>query len=84
MERKYLSTKETAEVMGISRQAVLKKIQTKEIIAQKIGRGYIVAEEDIPSIMSEVISETQKREIGKSVSRTVEEYGEALKMLGKE
>jgi excisionase family DNA binding protein len=84
MEQKYLSVREVAEKMGISRQAVLKKIKTGEIPAQKVGRGYIVPERDIPNIMSEVVTESQKREINKSVNRTVEEYGEALKMLGKE
>lgn len=84
MEKKYLSTKEAAQKIGISRQAILKKIQAKEIITQKVGRGYIIAEEAIPAVMSKMVTEAQKRGIDKSVSKTVREYGEALKMLGKE
>ncbi|MCX6713228.1 MAG: helix-turn-helix domain-containing protein [Candidatus Vogelbacteria bacterium] len=84
MEKKYLSTQEVAEKMGISRQAVLKKIKAGEIRAGKIGRGFAVAAEDIPNVMSDVISVADKKEIDRAVEKTVKEYGEALKMLGKE
>jgi len=79
-----LSTAEVAEILGISRIAVFNKIQSAEIKAKKIGRNYVIAKSDLSEVLGLVLSLERKKEIEASVSKTVEEYGEALKMLGKE
>lgn len=83
-KKQFLSTVEVAKMLGISRIAVFKKIKSGEIKAQKIGRNFVIDKKDLPEVLGEVIGEEKKREIELSVRKTVREYGQALKLLGKE
>lgn len=82
--KEFISTIELAQILGISRQAVADKIKHGKIKAQKSGRVYVIQRKDIPEILGEVLTEENKHQIEKSVRRTVKEYGETLKLLGKE
>jgi len=82
-EKDYISVNEAAQIMGISRVAVFKKIKSGEIRATKVGRAYIVNKKSLASIYQDLTS-AQKKKVEKAVERVVEEYGEALKKLGKE
>ncbi len=84
MEKDFLSTIEVAKLLGISRIAVFKKIKAGEIRAQKIGRNFVVAKKDLPFLLGKELNEAEKRGINETVSRVVSEYGETLKLLGKE
>jgi len=75
------TVKELADLMGISRIAVFKKIKNGQIKAEKVGRNYVIYKEDI---IDPVLSDKMKVEINKGVRKAVKEYGEALEMLGKE
>lgn len=77
----FISVTEAAELLGISRVAVLKKIQKGEIKAEKVGHHYIIAKNEIQTIDQEDLSDEQKKFIEKSVKKTIQEYGEALRML---
>lgn len=84
MEKKQLmSTAELAKILGISRIAVFKKIKKGEIKAIRVGRGYAISRRDIPVLAAET-SAKKKRVIEKAVKKTVSEYGEVLKLLGRE
>lgn len=78
------STTELAKILGISRIAVFKKIKSGDIKARKIGRNFAVDKKDLPDILGAVLREDRKREIENAVKKTVKEYGETLKLLGKE
>lgn len=82
--KKLLSTAEVAKILGVSRVAIFKKIKSGEIKAQKIGRNYVIESADLSTALGAVLSLERKQEIERSVDKTVKEYGEALKMLGKE
>ncbi|MBI3046470.1 MAG: helix-turn-helix domain-containing protein [Candidatus Harrisonbacteria bacterium] len=85
MENKeFISTVELAQILGISRQAVADKIKHGKIKAQKSGRVYVIQRKDIPEILGEVLTESDKKEIEVAVKKTVREYGETLRLLGKE
>ncbi len=84
MDKKFLSTTEVALLLGISRQAVFKKIKAGGIKARKIGRNFLIDKKDLAEILGAVLTEQQKREIEKSVDKTIREYGETLKLLGQE
>ena len=84
MEIKFLSTGEVAQILGISRIAVFKKIKSGQIKAKKIGRNFVIDKSDLPNILGTVLGDTQKKEISEAVRKTVREYGDALKLLGKE
>ena len=84
MEQKFLSTTEAAKILGISRISVFKKIKNGEIKAKKIGRNFIIAVEDLHEVIGTALGEKNKKNIEDSVKKTVREYGETLKLLGKE
>lgn len=79
----YISVAELAKILGISRIAVFKKIKKEEIPAIKIGRNYAIRRDDIP-VLSNITSQDKKASIEKAVKKTVDEYGEVLRKLGRE
>jgi len=84
MDKDFLSTTEVAKLLGISRIAVFKKIKSGEIKAQKVGRNFVISRNDLPFLLGESLGKVQKEKIDKAVAKTVSEYGETLKLLGKE
>ena len=84
----YVSIQELANMLGISRIAVFKKIKKGQIPAEKIGRSYAISMEHVAEIMgssdSGVLTDDKKVEIKKAVEKVVKEYGETLRLLGKE
>jgi excisionase family DNA binding protein len=83
MDKDYISVGEAAQLMGISRVAIFKKIKKGEIEAKKIGRNYIVNKKSLGSIYQD-LTPAQKHKIEKAVEKAVREYGEAIKKLGNE
>ncbi len=84
MDKKFYSTVEIAKILGISRIAVFKKIKSGEIKAQKVGRSFVIDGETFAGITGEALTDNKKKEIERSVDKTIKEYGEALKLLGTE
>jgi excisionase family DNA binding protein len=84
----YISILELANMLGISRVAVFKRIKSGKIPAQKIGRSYAISMEDVSDIINGhdvgKLNEEKKSEIKEAVERVVKEYGETLRLLGKE
>ncbi|OGI62601.1 hypothetical protein A2818_02115 [Candidatus Nomurabacteria bacterium RIFCSPHIGHO2_01_FULL_40_12] len=83
----YISVAELAKMLGISRIAVFNKIKKGQVPAEKIGRAYAVPMEFVRNTFfhdTGVITEEKKKDIGKVVGRVIKEYGETLKLLGKE
>lgn len=81
---KYLTITEAANILGISRVAVFKKIKSGKIKATMIGHLYIISRKEFGSDLNEPLSEAQKQIIRMGVKKTVKEYGKTLEMLGKE
>lgn len=81
--RDVITIKELAKLLGISRIAVFKKVKKGEIKAIKIGKTYAIPMEDLP-ILGTSVSAQRKKQIEAAVARTVREYGQTLKLLGKE
>ncbi len=84
MENKYITIPKLAEILGISRIAVYKKVKKGEIKAMKIGRNYAIHRKFVDNIFGKELNSHEKREIDTAVRKTVREYGEVLKLLGKE
>ena len=81
---KYITIPQLAKLLGKSRIAVYKDVKSGKIAATKIGRNYVIAERDITHILGKEISTQGKKRIDVAVRKTVKEYGELLKKLGKE
>ena len=82
--KEFISIKTLADILGISRIAVFNKIKKGEIVAQKVGRSYIIPLKSLSIALGHTISEDQKKKIKEAVRKTVDEYGDVLKLLGKE
>jgi len=82
--KNYITVSQAAELLGISRVAVFKKIKKGEIKAVKIGRMYAIPESFFENIFHKKISKKEKKLIEKAVEKVVRDYGETLKLLGNE
>ncbi|MBU2472670.1 helix-turn-helix domain-containing protein [Patescibacteria group bacterium] len=78
----FFTTAQLAELLGVSRIAVFKKIKKGEIKAEKIGRNFVIRKKDLGIILGKILTEDQKSEIDKTITRVINEYGETLKKLG--
>ena len=83
-KKELLSTAEVANILGISRIAVYKKIVSGEIKAQRAGRSFVIRQGDILEIAGKVLGEEKKRSIERAVDKTLADYGEAIRRLGQE
>jgi len=84
LRKNYFSSSEIAEILGISRVAVFKKIKKGEIKAKRFGRLWLIKDEELRNILGETLTLAQKNFLEKVVKRTVKEYGETLRLLGNE
>lgn len=79
-----LSTAEVAQILGLSRMGIFKKIKSGEIKATQVGRGYVIAKNDILEIAGKLLGEEKKTAIQNSVKKTLTDYKEAIRRLGEE
>jgi excisionase family DNA binding protein len=82
--KEHFSVRELAEILGISRVAVFKKIQRGQIKAVRVGRNYIIPREAALKCTSSVFSDKLKGQIDDAVRRVLKDYGETLRLLGRE
>ena len=82
IKKEFYTIAELAEILGISRIAVYKKVKKGQIKARKIGRNYAIPRDVIKNVLGHALSEKEKKAIRKAVKKTVEEYGDVLKRLG--
>lgn len=80
----YITIPQLARILGLSRIAVYKKVKKGQIKAIRIGRNFAIPKKYIADILGKVLGEEDKKEIDRAVKKTVREYGEVLKLLGRE
>lgn len=80
----FLTVKQLADILDISRVAVFNKIKRGQLIAEKVGKTYLIPKDQLAGIINNDLSEDEKTKIKKGVSKVIRDYGETLKMLGKE
>lgn len=71
-------------MLGISRIAVYKKVKSGQIKARKIGRNYLILQRDVGGSRGRPLSANEKRRVDDIIRRVIKEYGETLRLLGKE
>ena len=81
---RYLTIPELAKLLGVSRIAIYNRVKKGQIPATKIGRTYIITDQTIANILGKGVTRRGKKRIDAAVRKTVREYGEVLKQLGKE
>ena len=80
----YITIPQLAKMLGVSRIAVYKKVKNGQIPARKVGRMYVIADRIITDILQKQVTDRKKKQIDAAVKKTVKEYGEVLKQLGKQ
>jgi excisionase family DNA binding protein len=83
-KEKYITIPELAKLLGVSRIAIYKRVKKGQIPARKIGRTYVITDQTIANILGKKVTRKGKERIDAAVRKTVREYGEVLKQLGKE
>ena len=81
---KYITIQEMAKILGISRIAVYKKVKKGTIKAMKIGRNFAIPKKYVANILGKVLKVRDKNLIDKAIKKTMKEYGETLRLLGRE
>jgi len=59
-ETDYYTTKELANILGVTRQAIFKRIKSGEIPAIARGRDYLIPKDKLPDEIKKLIEERQK------------------------
>lgn len=80
----YISIAQFAKTLGISRIAVYKKVKKGQIKAIRIGRSFAIPRKYLTDITGKTLSEKDEKIIDEAVKKTFKEYGELLKLLGRE
>ncbi|MCI0531502.1 MAG: helix-turn-helix domain-containing protein [candidate division Zixibacteria bacterium] len=83
MQNKFMTIPKFAEILGVSRIAVYKKVKAGKIDAIKMGKIYFIPERYVSKLQGGKLSRKAKKSIERAVKRTVKEYGETLRLLGK-
>lgn len=87
-KKPHISTPNLAKILGISRVAVFNRIKKGQIPAEKIGRSYAISMDDVNDIVhgtsAKTLTEEQKKNLTKVVAKVIDEYGDTLRLLGKE
>ncbi|MEW6100826.1 MAG: helix-turn-helix domain-containing protein [Candidatus Omnitrophota bacterium] len=83
-DKELMTTTELAKILGISRVAVFKRIKKGQIKAIRVGKSFVIRKDSLPEILGRVLSKRNKSEIEAAVKKTVKEYGQTLRLLGKE
>jgi excisionase family DNA binding protein len=84
LKQEYLSVSQFAKILGVSRIAIYKKIKKGQIEAIRIGRSFVIPRKYLTDITGKTLSEKNKKIINEAVRKTFKEYGEVLKLLGRE
>ena len=80
----YITIPELARLLGLSRITVYNRVKNGQIDAVKIGRNYFIPKKSLDSLLGNKLGPEEKKEIDLAVKKTITEYGEVLKLLGKE
>jgi len=79
--KEYYSAQEAADLLGISKVALINQIKTGKMPAKKAGHAYVIAHDDLPLVSEKEVSDGQRREIEDAVGKTIAEYSETLRLL---
>ena len=83
-KEKYITVPELAKLLGVSRITIYNRVKKGQIPATKVGKTYVITDETVANILGKKVTGKEKQQIDAAVRKTVREYGEVLKKLGKE
>ncbi len=84
VKKRYMTIPEFARLLGISRVAVYRRVKKGQIPAVKVGRKYMIPAGQVADILSRKLSDEEKSQIDIAVRKVVSEYGDLLRMIGRD
>lgn len=78
-----LSIPQAAQLLGLSRIEVYRKVKRGEIPAQRLGRNFYILRKNLGNVFIP-INKTSEKKVDQAIAKTLKDYGETLKLLGKE
>jgi excisionase family DNA binding protein len=84
VKEKYITIPQLAELLGLSRVEVYRRVRKGRIKADKIGRMYVIRDKEVGYILRKKLTVKDKGQIEMAVKKVVKEYGEVLRKLGAE
>jgi excisionase family DNA binding protein len=77
----FVTIPQAAKIIGLSRSRVFRQVKAGLIPAEKVGRFYLISKGYLSGFE---LTRDDEKKITKAVKRTIKEYGEVLRRLGKE
>jgi len=84
VREKRITIPQLAKLLGVSRIAIYRKVKKGLIPANKVGNIYVISDHIVADILGKKLSSQKKKQIDLAVRKTVKQYGEVLKRLGKQ
>ena len=84
VKERLLTISQLAELLGISRIAVYKRVKKGQIAARKLGRSYVISDRDITEVLGKKMTVRGRQSVKRAVSKAARDYGDVLKWLGKD
>lgn len=81
---KYYTIPQVAEILRISRIAVYKKVKSGKLKAKRVGRNYAIPESALPAAPRKELRPKDKARLDAGIKRVMGEYGETIRLLGRE
>lgn len=79
------TTSQVADILGVTRITIFRWIKEGTIAAKKVGRNYLITHDELlKHVEKRPLTEAEKVEIKSLVERAVTDYGETIRMLGRE
>jgi excisionase family DNA binding protein len=80
----YVTVAMLANLLGVSRITIYKRVKKGEIAATKVGKTYIIDDQAVKEILGGKVTASSKERIDRAVQKTLSEYRDLLKQLGDE
>jgi excisionase family DNA binding protein len=80
----YVTVAMLANLLGVSRITIYKRVKKGEIRATKVGKTYIIDDQAVKEILGGKVTASAKERIDSAVQKTLSEYRDLLKQLGDE
>lgn len=87
MGKTLYSVNEAAKLCGVTRMTISRWIRSGKIVGERVGRTVVIPISELAKCMPEIPEKKRDRiehEITDAVKKVVSEYGETLRLLGKE
>jgi len=81
---KLFTVPQLADLLGVSRVTIWRKVRSGEIPAQNVGGMNLISQEEISHVLSKNITQAEKDAIDEAVRKGIADFSEVFKELARE